>query len=129
MSSKRTLGQELLDSLVDGPSSFADIYRYADRFLRPSKSPRFSVDQLLEALRSMEAFGRIKALLRLPGRIWKEPDDIDRQRVPRAYEDWLPKASYEEMSFDEVGLWFELQPAGRTEWASGQSHETIRQTG
>src|SRR5215470_12581529 len=107
MRSQPTLEQRLLDSLVDGPSSFADIYAYADRFLRTSQSPRFTVKQLLEALSSMEASGWIKGLLRLPGKLWKEPDEVDRQRVRRVYEDWLPNASYKEMSFDEVGLWFE----------------------
>jgi hypothetical protein len=116
MGSGPTLGHQLLDLLVDGPSSFAALYSAANRLLRVAASPRFTVEQMWEALARMEAAGWIKARLMLPAGTWKEPDGLDRERARRQYQDWLPRAAYEEMSVDEVELWFELQPVGRSEW-------------
>lgn len=116
MGSRPTLGHQLLDLLVDGPSSFAALYSAANRLLRAATSPRFTVDDLWDALASMESSGWIKARLMLPSGTWKEPTGMDREGARRQYQDWLPRAAYEEMSVDEVGLWFELQPLGRGEW-------------
>lgn len=107
---------QLLDLLVDGPSSFAALYGAANRFLRVEDSARFVVEDLWEAVTGMEAAGWIKARLMLPTGTWAEPTELDRERARRQYERWLPDASYDEMSVDEVGLWLELQPRGRDEW-------------
>ena len=34
----------------------------------------------------------------------------------REYQEWLPSAEFEEMSFDEVGVWFEILEPGRDAW-------------
>ena len=51
-----------------------------------------------------------------PDRTWTSPSDQERRSVRRQYERWLPEAPFEDMSVDEVGMWFEIQPIGRGEW-------------
>ena len=116
MGSAPTLTSQLLDLLVDGPSSFAALYSAANRLLRGAMPRLFTVEELWEALASMEAADCIKARLMLPAGTWQEPTDLDRERARRQYQAWLPRAAYDEMSVDEVGLWFEIQPRGHTEW-------------
>lgn len=108
---------ELVDLLVDGPSSFAGLYSAANRLLPRASSERFSVDELWEAVTSMEASGWIKVQSMLPTGTWAEPTVRNREEALRRYRVWLPHAAYDEMSVDEVGVWLELQPKGRSEWA------------
>lgn len=108
-----TLKHQLLDLLVDGPASFASLYSAANRLLN---SKYFTVEELWETLVAMEAFGWISLWLMLPAGTWAKPDSIDRETARRRYQNWLPNATYEEMSVDKVGLWFELQSLGRNEW-------------
>lgn len=106
---------EILDLLVDGPSSFAALYsawcqHYATSASRPS------VGELWEVTSGLEIAGWIRSSLMHPDRTWTSPSDQERRSVRRQYERWLPEAPFEDMSVDEVGMWFEIQPIGRGEW-------------
>ncbi len=108
--------RELLDLLIDGPSSFAALYSAANRLLPRASWERFTVEELWEAAARMEASGWVKFQLMLPDGTWAEPTVRDREEALCRYRDWLPHAAYDEMSVDEVGLWLELQPRGHSEW-------------
>ena len=106
---------EILDLLVDGPSSFAALYsawcqHYAPVALRPS------VGELWDVTSGLERADWIKSSLMHSDQTWATPSDEERRSVRRQYEEWLPEAPFEDMSVDEVGLWFEIQPLGRSEW-------------
>lgn len=108
---------EILDLLIDGPSSFAALYsawcqHYATSASRPS------VHELWEVTSGLETAGWIRSSLMHSDRTWMPPSDDERRSVRRQYERWLPEAPFEDMSVDEIGLWFEIQPLGRSEWQS-----------
>jgi hypothetical protein len=116
MSDATLLMNQLLDLLVDGPSSFAALYSAANRFYPPDSSRRFAVSELWEALGSAEKRGLVKAkVMRAEGN-FTNVDEMRREQVRKRYEAWLLTAGFDEMSVDEVGLWFEILPQGRTEW-------------
>lgn len=111
------LPHQLLDLLVDGPSSFAALYSAANRLYPRASERRYSVGEIWDVLASIEKVGWTKARRMLPAGTWEEPTDLQRVQARRQYQDWLPGADFGEMSVDEVGLWFEIEPRGRTEWS------------
>ena len=114
-----TLGRKLLDLLVDGPSSFAALYRAAHRVLLPN-SP-ITVDDLWRVLEVMEREGWIRTQFMLPDGAWTDPTPERRGQALAQYTTSLPTARTEDVAVDEVGLWIAIEPRGRDEWrASGK---------
>jgi hypothetical protein len=121
MSGTSSLPHRLLDMLVDGPSSFAGLYSTANRLHPPAGTSRYTVDELWNALTSMESEGWIRVWFMLPDGSWEKPNDLRRASARREYQRWLPTASFDEMPVDEVGAWYEIQPLGREEWEKGDA--------
>jgi hypothetical protein len=108
------LRHDLLDLLVDGPSSFAAVYGALVRHCGyPSN---LSVNKCFDALSEMERREWVTIRLMEPGGSFSPPSDIERARSEAAYQQWLPKAGRSDLSLDEVGLWWWIQEKGRREW-------------
>jgi len=104
----------LLDLLIDGPSSFAALY---GALIRHCGYPdTLEVPLVLNALLEMEQQGWVKALQIDEEGYFHVPTDEDRKNNLYAYCMWLPRASFEELSLDEIGLWYELTSEGRARW-------------
>ena len=119
MANAATLQQALLDLMIDGQTSFAALYSAINR-LWPGKGPplreRLDVEVVWDALCSMERSGWVKAKLMTPKSEWADMNDELRTDAKLRYLGTLPHATYEDMALDEVGVWFQIQPAGRAEW-------------
>jgi hypothetical protein len=109
-----SLRQNLLDLLIDGPSSFAALYGGLLRHFSYSEQPEISL--VMQVLSDLEQEGFIKAWLMANDGCFREPESKDRSGFESAYYKWLPNAKVEELCVDEVGLWYELTPKGRSEW-------------
>lgn len=106
--------QHLLDLLVDGPSSFAALYKGLVQ--NWGYSTDLDVSEIMEVLQVMEAKGWVTAWQMAEDGSFHKPTDNDRRRDQEQYEAWLPEAAFEDLSLDEVGLWFEITADGRAEW-------------
>jgi|GEM_PF-2457621 len=110
----KSLDRDLLDLLVEGPSSFAALY---GALIRVCDYPRgLEVFQVMETLGSMEDRGWVQARQMFGDGSFGEATEEDRVRDEIAYQAWLPRAEFEELSTDEVGLWYLITPEGRAEW-------------
>lgn len=102
---------EILDCLVDAPSSFAALFGEIER-----RRGRAKIADLMDAVQQLETLGLIKAgILNDENRLHamtQEDFAFGQQR----YSKWLPQADYSELSGDEIGLWIELSKAGREKW-------------
>jgi hypothetical protein len=108
------LKHNLLDLLVDAPSSFAALY---GGLIQHCGYPAgISVSLVLDTLLEMEHQGWVKATQMAEDSILHNPTEEDRKRDLVAYQTWLPNATFQELSIDEVGLWYELTTEGQIEW-------------
>lgn len=111
---EETLQHELLDLLVDGPSSFAALY---GGLIRHCGYPRgLDVARVMNTLAEMGQLGWVKAAQMAEDGSFHEPIEDERRSDLLAYQAWLPHAVSEEFSLDEVGLWCEITTEGRAEW-------------
>lgn len=55
--------------------------------------------------------------------MFHHPSDEDRANARNAYRAWLPTAAGEDLSLDEVGLWYEVESKGRNEWSRWSNEE------
>lgn len=122
---EESLQHELLDLLVDGPSSFAALY---GGLVRHCGYPTtLELPRIINALLEMEQRGWVKASQMAEDGSFHEPTEDERRSDLLAYQAWLPDAAFEDLSLDEVGLWYEITTEGRAEWkqwspdAEGQS--------
>jgi hypothetical protein len=114
------LEQSLLGLLVDGPCSFAALYGGLIR--HGGYSPGLNVDAVLRALREMEALELVVAWQMSEDQNYREPTEQDREKARLAYTAWLPFAITDDLSVDEVGLWYEIQVRGRDRWKERSGH-------
>lgn len=112
--SEEMLQHHLLDLLVDAPSSFAALYGglVHNCGYPTSLDVRLIFDTLLE----MEQQEMVKGSQMAVDGSFHDPTNNDRMRNLLAYQAWLPKSMFEELSVDGVGLWYTLTAKGRTEW-------------
>mgnify|MGYP000626522436 CR=1 FL=1 len=106
---------EIIDLLVDGPVSLAALYGSLDRYYSTTNKT-LTVDGLWDLVRRAEEAGWLKVTLMLASGGFGEASDIYRARALSQYQEWLPQASPDELSVDEVGLWLEVRPEGRRAW-------------
>ena len=114
MSDLALLKQDLLDLLLNGPSSFAAVFGALRRHHRVSNVD-WPIAQILSVLIDLEKAGHVKvSLMTESGPLVPTPAAL--ARTLAAYESWLPTACPADLAVDEIGLWFELTPAGRVTW-------------
>jgi len=117
---KDELSAALINLLIDGPSSFAALHRSVIRNCAAFSA--VSVPATFSRLQSLEDAGLVRVTqMESDGKSWRTPTATDRERALRAYENWLPTASDEAVSLDEVGLWYEITESGRESWIDHQS--------
>jgi len=103
---------EILDCLVDAPSSFAALYGE----LGKRRRERIDIERLFELILEAESNGWVRTVIMYDTDPPRTTTDKDRDRVLREYIEWLPEAEYDELSCDEVGFWMEITPTGRELW-------------
>jgi DNA-binding PadR family transcriptional regulator len=115
MATSNSLQHDLLDLLVDGPSSLAALFGSLVRNCgRPADLP---ISEVMDILFQMERDGWVRASQMDPDGIFHQPvTGPERLRDRVAYEKWLPNSRLHELSVDEVGLWYEITETGRAEW-------------
>lgn len=109
----------LLDALVDGPSSFAASLVFI-RDSWPDALRAVSVANQVELGRHCVTEGLIECRIAGEDGILKRVRAEDWATLERSYHAWLvdlAEISTAEVSFDRVGLWFEITPNGRRRWA------------
>jgi hypothetical protein len=111
--SRGLLRHHLLDLLIDGPSSFAALFSALVRHYDYSET---EIDSVLDALREMEESGWVRSRQMSELGAFRDPTEEDRAKAREAYRAWLPSAIGENLSLDEVGLWYEIEFKGRREW-------------
>lgn len=120
------LQYSLLDLLVDAPSSFAALYgglvRHCDY------SPGLDVTLVADTLLEMERRDWVTAKQMAVDGSFHVPTAEERKDDLAAYQAWLPNAPFEEVSLDEVGLWYELTVKGRAEWKQSVDDEERTQS-
>lgn len=114
--SSQLLHHHVLDLLIDGPSSFAALFGALLRHY--DYGPGLSVDGALDALSVMEREGWVRARKMTERGTFRDPTEEDRANARREYRAWLPGAGGENLSLDEIGLWYEVEHKGRREWES-----------
>lgn len=108
------LQYNLLDLLVDAPSSFAALYGGLVHHCGYSSS--LDVSLVSDTLAEMERQEWVKAMQMAEDGSFHVPTAEERKRNLAAYQAWLPNAAFVELSLDEVGLWYELTAKGHAEW-------------
>jgi hypothetical protein len=108
------LRYHLLDLLIDGPSSFAALFGALVRHYHYPEA--LDIGLVFDALRDMEEAGWVRSRQISELGTFRDSTDEDRVRARRAYREWLPSAMGEDLSLDEVGLWYEVEFQGRREW-------------
>lgn len=105
---------DLLDLLVDGSSSFAALY---GGLMHNCGYPAdMDVASVMNTLAEMEQRGWVNATQMDENGSFHKPTEDERRSDLLAYQRWLPDATFEELSLDEVGLWYEVTNSGRAEW-------------
>lgn len=108
-----SLQDDLLALLVDGESSVAALYGALIRHC--GHEPGLSVSRVMDALQQMDEDGWVEAWQMTPDGSFRRSTEEDIRSARLAYEKWLPDARFEELSLDEVGLWYKLTKQGRAE--------------
>lgn len=111
---------QVLDSLINAPSSVAGIYgdlvwlRHYDRWA--------IVDALETAIEGLEARGWVAVARVAPDGSFEALTTASRTACWEEYRNWLPNAEREELALDEVGVWCRVTGAGQAAWEdwSGQ---------
>lgn len=114
------LQKALLDLLVDGPSSFAALY---GSFMHQYNSLHIEVSLIFGALVEMEQKGLVAALQMAEDGSFHGPTSHDLERDLLLYRSWIQKAVLEDLSIDEVGLWYELTTKGLNDWRQSLSYK------
>ncbi len=117
--------QHLLDLLIDAPCSVAGLYGGLIRHCGYKRN--LDIRGLLEQLRSMEDKNLVRAQILAGDGTERAPTEVDRQHAQQQYLRWLPTATPDDLSVDEVGLWYALTPKGRALWQSLSAGEPRRQ--
>jgi DNA-binding PadR family transcriptional regulator len=112
--SGEALQYNLLDLLVDAPSSFAALYGGLVR--HSGYSTGIDVSLVLDTLLEMERRGWVTATQMAADGSFHIPTAEERKHALLTYQTWLPKAVLNDLSLDEIGLWYELTAKGRLEW-------------
>jgi hypothetical protein len=108
------LQYNLLDLLVDAPSSFAALYGGLVRHCGYSSG--LDVTLVADTLLEMERREWVTAKQMADDGSFHLPTTEERKHDLLEYQAWLPNAAFNELSLDEVGLWYELTANGRAEW-------------
>lgn len=114
---KRVEMEELvLELLANGPSSFAALYGFV---ARNDTLSRPSIREMIDVLNALESSGWVRVMQMTPEGNYKTAHFRDRVIAQQRYEKWLQAEradlSVDALSFDQVGIWIELLPAGRAE--------------
>jgi hypothetical protein len=117
---KDKLAMVLLDMLVDGPSSFASIY---GSLLQTEPLLCRDVGELFSSALENEKNSRLRLSQMAGDGTFHPASQEEVMRDLRAYEEWLPRATFSELSIDEIGLWLEITPKGWAEWQEWSSSE------
>jgi len=115
------LSFQILDTLVNAPSSIAGIYADLvyllghDRagILKPLRSTVDALEQrglVLARVAPSETGGGLKLA-----------SATDKERCWDSYVAWLPTARREDLAADEIGLWYGLTESGRAAWQSSNA--------
>ena len=107
----------ILDLLSNGPSSFMAIYGTLNRLVA-SETKQFMVSELWKQMLVLSQKRLIRLKLMVPNGKFSSISQLDLLHIQKAYEKKLPDMNCEvhEMSVDEIGLWLEMTPAGRSTW-------------
>ena len=97
---------------MDGPSSFAALYGSFVRVYGETRDPGEIFDQLIQ-LRNENL---VKAWQMDEDGSFSATTESDFRRARDGYRSWLPKASFDELSIDEIGIWFEITEVGLQSW-------------
>ena len=108
------LQNNLLDLLVDGPSSFAGLYAGLIRHCGYQSS--LNVSLVGETLMEMEQLELVRAQQMADDGSFHTPSREEHERDLLNYQAWLPSADLNDLSVDEIGLWYELLAKGHEEW-------------
>ncbi len=111
---EESLRHNLLDLLIDGPSSFAALYGGLVRHC--GYTTGLDVSIVADALVDMEHMKWVKAWQMADDGSFREPTDDERKNSLCAYQKWLHKTKFEDLSLDEIGLCYEITDKGRAEW-------------
>lgn len=107
------LAHQLLDLLVDGPSSGAALYRSLLR--NYGHGAKIPTAEYLDALEGLERQRWIRVRQMTGDGTYREPSSEERLLARTAYGNGAG-LSATDPSVDEVGMWYELTPSGRHEW-------------
>jgi hypothetical protein len=104
----------LLDLLVDGPSSFAALY---GGLIRNWDYPsNLKVTDAMYALEQMKKQEWVKECQMTEDGSFHQVTEPERTSLSLAYQAWLSSVQYQDLSVDEIGLWYEITIKGRAEW-------------
>lgn len=117
LENKFRIKNELLDLLVDGPSSFAALYGSLSRHYAYSGDV-VSIFGLLQEM----TFEHLTEIWLLSDS-YSEPTEDQVKKALAAYEAWLPSASTEELAIDEIGIWFKITELGLKFWKTNDSQK------
>ena len=106
------LETDLLDLLVEGPSPFGGLYA---TLIRHCGHLTDCTGDCLRVLERMKRNGWV-SVQKMTDDGYRTPTDSEWMAAVDAYAAWLPTASFDSLAVDEVGLVFEIQPAGIAEW-------------
>lgn len=123
---EREIEDLILELLANAPSSFAALYGYV---IRESTVPP-SVDDVLSVLADFETRRWIRIRQLTSEGSFRTPTELDLAGAKAEYHRWLDGAAASELtadklSFDEVGLWIEIEPDGRCEWRNRAGQERV----
>lgn len=105
----------LLDLLVDGPSSFAALFgSLRDHYGYVATGA--TVEAVIDALCEMAKRSWVTPTTMSPTGTFRRTTEEDICTSRKRYREWLPNAARGELSVDEIGLWYEISDAGRSEW-------------
>lgn len=106
---------DVLDLLIDGPSSVAALYAALVRHKGYNRQ-RLDLGTLKRDLEEMEREGWLIAARMSESGMFSAVGNHDREAAFRRYASWLPTADLDDLALDEIGLWYELTDKGRGEW-------------
>ena len=119
--SKEPLEHNLLDLLIDGASSFVALY---GALIRVCGYPvNMSVSEVMNTLIDMERRKLVNASKTAEDGSLHKLTDEDWTRLRREYIEFFAESDLEDLSLDEVGLWYEITVEGKAKWKQSVNDE------
>jgi len=124
-----TIQDEVLELLVNAPSSFAALFGYLSR----GATMRIKVADLAAVLTEFEKRGWVRLHQMTSDGAFRLLGKEDLRRAVVEYSAWLDHApdsglGVDELSLDEVGVWVEILATGRQEWEQRAGPERISES-